>query len=266
MSVIRVHKNNNYTVMSNVHLRDKELSLKAKGLLSIMLSLPEDWAYSISGLCSICKESETAVKSALDELKTKKYVVVNREEPSKENGGRIRYNYDVYEEPKVEIQEVEKQGVENLGVEFQGIESMSLLNTNILNTNNINNNINNNSQTKFDECDFDYKIIKKANEITKDDTIINAIKYYLEKYRLTFNSKHPDVSKSALNNIIYTIQLVLQDSWDDVVKENGLKQMIDRHFITDYGIPIDYNIVHFGTEGIIEKQARNVGLITGMRY
>lgn len=59
MSIVRVNKTNNYTVMSNYHLRNRELSLKAKGLLSLMLSLPDDWDYSIAGLVAICKENET---------------------------------------------------------------------------------------------------------------------------------------------------------------------------------------------------------------
>ena len=258
MSVIRVHKNKNFTVMSNVHLRDKELSLKAKGLLSIMLSLPDDWSYSISGLCTICKESETAVKSALDELKARKYVVVNREEPSKENGGRIKYNYDVYEEPREEIQEVKKQGVENQGVVFD-----PLLNTNNKNTENKKNRYNRTSE--MSDTDFDSEIMQKVTELTDDEIIINGISYYLDTYRRKTGKYHPDVSKSALDNIIYTISVVLQDVWEDVESENGLVRMIDRHFRTDYGMQIDYNIVHFGSEGIIEKQARNIGLITGWR-
>ena len=68
-SVCRVNKNANYTVMSNYHLRSTNLSLKAIGLLSKVLSLPENWDYSIAGLTSICKEKETAIKAALDELK-----------------------------------------------------------------------------------------------------------------------------------------------------------------------------------------------------
>ncbi len=68
-SVCRVNKNENYTIMSNFHLRSKNLSLKAIGLLSKVLSLPKDWDYSVSGLSSICKEKETAIKAALDELK-----------------------------------------------------------------------------------------------------------------------------------------------------------------------------------------------------
>ena len=76
--VFKIEKNQNYTVMSNHHLRDKNLSLKAKGLLSFMLSLPEDWDYSISGLVSICKEEETAIKTALKELKNQKYLRINK--------------------------------------------------------------------------------------------------------------------------------------------------------------------------------------------
>ena len=68
MGVFRVEKNANYTVMSNYHLRDKSLSLKAKGLLSQMLSLPEDWDYTLSGLASINKEGKDAIRSAVKEL------------------------------------------------------------------------------------------------------------------------------------------------------------------------------------------------------
>lgn len=133
MSVIRVEKTKNYTVMSNYHLKEKNMSLKAKGLLSIMLSLPDNWDYTISGLVSICKESESAVKNALDELKKFGYLKVVKKLPNQTDTGRIEYEYIVYEQP---IQEGEKQGVENQGVEFQAVENQGQLNTNILNTNN----------------------------------------------------------------------------------------------------------------------------------
>ena len=124
MSVIRIHKNKNFTVMGNIHLRDKELSLKAKGLLSVMLSLPDNWTYSIGGLCSICKENETAVKSTLKELKEKRYVIVVKHKPTKENNGRFNYEYKVYEEPQPEpIQEDNIQGVENLSLENLPVEN-----------------------------------------------------------------------------------------------------------------------------------------------
>ena len=65
MAVFRINKTSDYTIMGNTHLKNKEMSLKAKGLLSVMLSLPNDWDYSVAGLVSICKESEASVKSAL---------------------------------------------------------------------------------------------------------------------------------------------------------------------------------------------------------
>ena len=68
MPVFRVERNKGYTVMSNYHLRDKSLSLKAKGLLSQILSLPEDWDYTLSGLCYINRESKDAIRSAVNEL------------------------------------------------------------------------------------------------------------------------------------------------------------------------------------------------------
>lgn len=81
-SVCRVHKNANYTVMSNYHLQSRNLSLKAIGLLSKVFSLPDDWDYSIAGLTCICKENETAIKSALNELKEWGYLTVTKLMPS----------------------------------------------------------------------------------------------------------------------------------------------------------------------------------------
>lgn len=96
MAVCRVNKSRDYTVMSNRHLRDKNLSLKAKGLLSVVLSLPDDWDYSVSGLCAVCGEGETAVKSALRELKQNGYLNIVKTYPGDSNTGRIEYVYRVY--------------------------------------------------------------------------------------------------------------------------------------------------------------------------
>lgn len=147
--VIRVNKTKNYTVMSNVHLRDKNLSLKAKGLLSLMLSLPEEWDYSIAGLVAICKESETAIKSTLDELKQYGYLIITKKLPNQTASGRFEYEYDIYEQPQekqaVEEQGVEKQGVENQPLEILTVENHGQLNTKEINTDNeiLNNNITN---------------------------------------------------------------------------------------------------------------------------
>ncbi|MCL2776311.1 MAG: helix-turn-helix domain-containing protein, partial [Oscillospiraceae bacterium] len=74
MAVFRVEKNKNYTVMSNYHLKDKNLSLKSKGLLSLILSLPEEWNYTTRGLASICKEGVDCIGASLRELETAGYI------------------------------------------------------------------------------------------------------------------------------------------------------------------------------------------------
>lgn len=96
MSTFKINKNRDFTVMSNYHLRDKNLSLKAKGLLSFMLSLPEDWDYSLKGLIAICKENRDAIQSALNELKNLKYLEIKR---LRDSSGRYEYEYIIYEIP-----------------------------------------------------------------------------------------------------------------------------------------------------------------------
>lgn len=93
-------KNANYTTISNVFLRDKELSLKAKGLLATILSLPENWDFSIKGICATIKEGTTAVYSAIDELKERGYckVVTNRNG----KGMIVGNDYTFYEDPSME--------------------------------------------------------------------------------------------------------------------------------------------------------------------
>ena len=99
MAVFRVHKSKDFTVMSNHHLRNKELSLKAKGLLTLMLSLPEDWDYSVLGLAGLSKDGKDAVMSALNELSTSGYVVV---ETNRNDRGQYESVYNVFEKPNRE--------------------------------------------------------------------------------------------------------------------------------------------------------------------
>lgn len=128
MAVFRVHKTKNYTLMSNHHLRDKDLSLKAKGLLSVMFSLPDSWNYSIPGLCAILKENETAVKSTIKELKATGYLIVDKKKPCKEEGrSKFEYIYNIYETPQDvsdnnNNQESFFQGIENLPLETPEVE------------------------------------------------------------------------------------------------------------------------------------------------
>ena len=145
MAVIRANKNKNYTVMSNQHLRDKRLSLKARGLLSTVLSLPEDWEYSIAGLVAICKESETAMKSAINELKALGYLEITKERNEK---GHFEYIYTFNENPPSENPTVEKPEVENPPVDYPGVENVRQLNTNKSNTKELNTNKSNTKRVK----------------------------------------------------------------------------------------------------------------------
>ena len=97
MPVIRVIKNENYTQMSNFHLRDKRLSLRAVGLLSKMLSLPPDWDYTVAGLSAICKEGKDAIRAALNELEDAGYMT--RYQTHSDTGKFDRNEYLIREEP-----------------------------------------------------------------------------------------------------------------------------------------------------------------------
>ncbi len=110
MSVIRINKTRDYTVMSNHHFRVKEMSMKAKGLLSLMLSLPENWDYTVRGLVAISKESKSAIQGMLKELETFGYLVRNRKQNEK---GQFEYEYFIYEVPVTKKPWTEKPYTEN---------------------------------------------------------------------------------------------------------------------------------------------------------
>ena len=100
MAVFRIEKNRGYTVMSNHHLRNKALSLKAKGLLSQMLSLPEDWDYTLKGLSLINRESIDAIRTAVWELEKAGYI--RREQGRDPKGKMADMVYTIYEQPVLE--------------------------------------------------------------------------------------------------------------------------------------------------------------------
>ena len=106
MAVCRVEKNKNYTTMSNFHLRDKNLSNKSRGLLSTMLSLPENWDYTTRGLAAICKDGVDGITAQLKELEQRGYLVRHR---IRDSNGRITdMEYVIYEEPQPVLPDTEK--------------------------------------------------------------------------------------------------------------------------------------------------------------
>ncbi len=255
MSVIRVHKNKNFTVMSNTHLRDKNLSLKAKGLLSVMLSLPDNWDYSIAGLCAICKENETAVKSALNELKKSMYVIVERKDPTKENGGRIKYEYEVYEEPQIEKkqkeekQQKEKQGTENLGVEFQGVDSIGQLNNNISSTNKPITDLSN-----TDELSTDKEKGKNINRVNAEVKTSTSEKKQMHVHK-TAKQRYLD-KKADEFEMLNSILLICSSNYDEQIGNEIFKSL--EHYFERYTqkTGLIHPILKYETlEDIIDKMA-----------
>lgn len=123
--------------MSNTHLKDKRLSLKAIGLLSVVLSLPDDWHYTVNGLVGIVKDGERAVNGALSELKENGYLRIEKLYPNKDGRSKIEYQYIFSETP----QDIQNVGLQNVGLQDVCLQNVGTYkytnkpNTNKLNTN-----------------------------------------------------------------------------------------------------------------------------------
>lgn len=131
MSIVRVNKTANYTVLSNFHFKEKKMSLKAKGLLSLMLSLPDDWNYSISGLVSLSKDGKDSVMSTLVELE--KFGYLKRKRLTNSKGQFAGTEYNIFEEPQPQEPVAEKQNSGKQNAENANAGNPPLLNTNLIN-------------------------------------------------------------------------------------------------------------------------------------
>lgn len=221
MAVFRIEKTKNYIVMSNYHLKEKDMSLKAKGLLSLMLSLPEDWDYSIKGLVSICKEKESAIISTLTELKRFGYLKVNKLMPNETKSGRIEYEYIIYEIPQkqhIKKQDIEKQDIEKQDLENQGLENQVQLN--------INNKIKNIKYLNLKLVNKNKKIINKFKQgynnacarVSEKSTEQREpyIKYYGDFFNYTLGEQN------KLREVGYEIIDTMIEA-NECAKETGLK-------------------------------------------
>lgn len=132
MAVFRIERTRDYTVMSNHHLRNANLSLKAKGLLSMMLSLPEDWNYTTRGLAKICKEGVDAIGAALRELEASGYIVRHK---LRDRQGRISdTEYVIYEQPQLRKPDTDSPDTENPYMDKPDTEKPAELNIEKSNT------------------------------------------------------------------------------------------------------------------------------------
>lgn len=170
MPVIRVNKTKDYTVMANYHFRDKNLSLKAKGLLSMMLSLPDGWGYSVEGLVKLSADGRESIMATLKELEKFHYL---KRSQARDNSGKLgEAIYDIFEQPW--------SGFPTTAKPMSGkpsSEKTTLLNTNRLNTKVLNTNKKvSKAQSKPVE-NFD-SIIQKSTESTElRDAIIEFVKF-----------------------------------------------------------------------------------------
>ena len=193
--VIRVNKTHDYTVMSNAHLRDNNLSLKAKGLLSLMLSLPDNWEYSLAGIVSIVKEGAGAVHSAFSELKKHGYLIITKKMPCETKSGRIEYEYNIYEKPKTRPQKQPPC--------FQGLEIQALENSIQINTNKQNTDIQNTDNSLFHTC---------AREKIWENSMYRF--FHLDLYGLTENQFYALCEILTRDDVAHYIE-VLQECADD---------------------------------------------------
>ena len=196
MAVFRIKKTKNYTVMSNHHLRNTNLSLKAKGLLSLMLSLPEEWDYTTKGLSVICKDGVDSITSAIKELEAAGYVV--RERVRNEKGQLTTAEYSILEEPISVVPEQKKPKQENpiLDKPIQDkpiLEKHDQLNTNILNKD-------------LSITDESNPIQSNPEKIKKDRNGMELIQIYekIIKGNIDYDviSRDKDVDKRLLNEMV----------------------------------------------------------------
>ena len=229
MSVIRTIKNENYTTMCNTHLRDKNLSLKAKGLLSMMLSLPDKWHYSVKGLEGICKESKNTINSVLNELEDNNYLVRRRRYC---NGKISEWEYIIFENNEnhdEELLHLKNEDIENEDIEIQDIENRDVykitkeLSTNRLNTN-----------------EYKEKNIKKESvnsviaEYTENKDLQDALHGFVEmrnKARKPLTARAMKLSLNKLNEL----------ALDDVTKIAIVNQSIVHSWLTFYKLQNNNN-------------------------
>ena len=183
MAVIRVQKTTNYTVMSNHHLRNNNMTLKAKGLMSLMLSLPPQWDYSVAGLAAICKEGMTAVRSALKELEENHYLVRERRNSEK---GYFVYEYTLYEIPETSC-------TENTHTVDEHADNRHADNRTQLNTDKLNK-----EKIKKDKINKDIDTYEDILNIIEDNALRNLFVDYVEMRRITGSS----MTRRALSMLI----------------------------------------------------------------
>nr|UVX57672.1 MAG: Replication initiator protein A (RepA) N-terminus [Bacteriophage sp.] len=230
MAVIRVNNTKGFTVMSNYHFQDKEISLKAKGLLGLMLSLPSNWDYSVNGLVAIVKENKAAVQTALKELEEHKYLKRTRVQ---DETGRFDYIYDIYEKPYDKLPCTENQCTDIQCTEVQCTENQPQINTNKQSTNKQN-------TKELNTNEYKEKNIKKESvnsvisEYTENKDLQDALHDFVDmrtKARKPLTVRAMKLSLNELDKLAV----------DDVTKIAIVNQSIVHSWLTFYKLQNNNN-------------------------
>lgn len=224
MGVFRVNKNKNYTVMSNVHLRDKALPLKAKGLLSLMLSLPEDWDYSMRGLAKLSADGLDSTRAAVKALERSGYVVRRQLYDSR---GRFSNNeYTVFEipqpsSPSSDLPLTGKPSTEKSPSDAPLSEKPSQINTDQVITQKRNTDLNNYQSINLDGMDrMDER--EQYRELIRDNLEID-IRSQDRHYDLDRVNEIVEIMLDAVCSTSPTIRINGEDMPQPVVKSRFLK-------------------------------------------
>lgn len=260
MAKVTVCKESNFTVLDNGIFKDKGLSLKARGLLTTMLSLPDDWNYTIEGLTKILKEGKDSIRGALTELEDSGYLV--RKRIRNDKGHLLDTEYIVYEKSqKSQENQAFQPKSENPTLDNPTLEKPIQSNTKV-----INNQFNKHySSTELKVRDFDNGIISKIKSLTSETVLIDCLVSYLKKYKEVKGVNHPDISMACLSDFLETADYLFDGYYDDLKADDGFEKMIDRHFACRYKQKIDYKFQHFASSKILEYQARYFGYIDGYK-
>ena len=219
MAVYRVEKNKDFTVMCNHHLRNKNLSLKARGLLGTMLSNRDDWVYSLSHLADQCKEGISAVRSGLVELEEAGYVV--RKQRRDNSGKFVDVEYIIYENPILE-----NPISENRISDKSMSEDKTVINTIERNTKRTNTNDNKYQSNLISEESIDYDEVFPCEQIGKDEMDIDSYDFWIKRIHQQIEYESLEVSYAddikMINEMVeIIIETLLSDKQTDFINRSN---------------------------------------------
>ena len=224
MSVFRVERTHDYTVMSNHHLKNRALSLKAKGLLSLMLSLPDDWDYTLQGLAHISLEKVDAIRKAITELENEGYITRTRE---RDEQGRLRgTEYIIREQPISEKPTLEKPTLENPILGKPTLDKPMQAKPTLENPTQLNKKIYNKNKSSM------YEEIPQSNQ-SKEGTETELTEILQNCELKSFESKTAQMLESAVRVLYYKQSIKLSGAVLPQTEIRNLLRRVNRDTLID---------------------------------